>query len=398
VSLGVSPATVAAAYRLLRARGLVTGQGRQGTRVASRLATRVRSGAFTSSAGLRDLSSGNPDEAFLPSMRAALESVHPESRMYGPSPDHAGLLAFAIGEFEADGIPAGALAVLSGGLDAIERILREHLRPGDRVAVEDPGYPGLFDLISASGYTATPFALDDEGPLPDALDAALRRGCQAAIVTPRAHNPTGAAVTPLRAEQLRDVLRRFPHVALVENDHAGPCAGVPYHTVAGASEHWAVVRSLSKFLGPDLRVAVAAGDDVTIARVRGRQSLGARWVSHVLQQLAVTLWADAATGRRAARAGDTYGYRRLAALAAFSANGIAIHGRSGFNLWVPVANESVVVRSLAERGWAVAAGERFRIRSRRGIRITTATLLPEEAPRLAADLADALSPSSTGFA
>jgi DNA-binding transcriptional MocR family regulator len=319
--------------------------------------------------------------------------------MYGVGSDAAGLVAFASAEFEADGISAKAVAVLSGGMDAIERILREHLRTGDRVAIEDPSFPGLLDLVSVSGYTVVPFALDDEGPVPESVEAALKRGCGAIIVTPRAQNPTGAALTPSRAEQLRHVLRRFPHVVLVENDHAGPVAAAPLYTLRDAShERWATVRSLSKFLGPDLRVAVVAGDEVTIARVRGRQALGARWVSHILQHLALALWSDPANGRRIARAGETYAQRRFAALAALGANGIVAHGRSGFNLWVPVRSEGTAVRALGERGWAVAAGERFRIQSRRGIRITVSTLVPEDAARFAADLAASLGPSSPGFA
>lgn len=398
-TLGVSPTTVAAAYKLLRARGLVTGQGRQGTRTAPRQAAPSSVAALAVPAGARDLATGNPDEALLPPLEPALRSIQTEPGRYGIGPDRADLVAFASSEFEADGIPAGAAAVLSGGLDAIERVLREHLRAGDRVAVEDPSFPGIVDLVNVSGYEPVPFALDDEGPVPGAVHAALSRRCQAIVVTPRAQNPTGAALSRARAEELREVLRRFPQVVLVENDYAGPVAGAPLHTLCDPSrEYWIAVRSLSKFLGPDVRVAVLAGDDVTIARVRGRQALGARGVSPILQQLALALWADPANGRRIAKAGEVYTKRRTTALAALGEHGIAAHGRSGFNVWVPVRDETSVVRGLVERGWAVAAGERFRIRAGPGIRITISTLSIEDAERLAGDLARLRGSVSGGLA
>ena len=36
-------------------------------------------------------------------------------------------------------------------------------------------------------------AMDDEGMLPRALEAALEKGARAVLITPRAHNPTDAA-------------------------------------------------------------------------------------------------------------------------------------------------------------------------------------------------------------
>lgn len=388
--LGVSPATVAAAYKLLRFRGLASGKGRQGTRAVVRHGAPARVVPLAPP-GTRDLSTGGPDLALLPSLESALLAVRPRSGGYHVGPDSPDLIAHASAELEADGIPAHAVAVLSGGLDAIERVLREHLQAGDGVALEDPSLPGIVDLVSHAGYAAVPFAVDDEGPVPTSVEAALNRGCQAIIVTPRAQDPTGAAIGSQRAEKLRLVLDRFPRLVLIENDHAGPVAGSAVHTLGrGSRAHWAVVRSLSKFLGADLRVALLAGDEVTVARVRGRHMLGARWVSHVLQALAVTLWVNPTSGRQIARAGEIYAQRRLAAVAALEAHGISASGRSGLNVWVPVRHEGRVARALAERGWAVAPGASFRIQSGPGIRITTSTLVPEDAERFAADLAASL--------
>lgn len=226
-TLGVSPATVAAAYKLLRARGLVAGRGRRGTRVEPGLVTPASAASPAVPAGTVDLATGNPDPALLAPLDPAIRCIESGPRLYGGEPDHPGLVAFASTEFEADAVSARSVAVLSGGVDAIERILREHLRAGDRVAVEDPSFPGIIDLVAASGYTAVPFALDEDGPLADAVAAALGRGCSAIIVTPRAQNPTGAAIGAERAVALRRVLRGFPDAVLIENDYAGPVAGVP---------------------------------------------------------------------------------------------------------------------------------------------------------------------------
>jgi DNA-binding transcriptional MocR family regulator len=174
---------------------------------------------------------------------------------------------------------------------------------------------------------------------------------------------------------------------LIEIDDSAPVSGVPLVTLTDAREQWAVVRSTSKWLGPDLRVAVMTGDAITISRVQRRQAVNVRWVSHLLQNLALALWSDPSGGRLFARAAEVYAERRLALIRALAAHDIRAHGRAGFNVWIPVREETATVQALAERGWAVAAGERFRIQSPPAIRVTTSALLPAEAERFAADLA-----------
>jgi DNA-binding transcriptional MocR family regulator len=174
----------------------------------------------------------------------------------------------------------------------MERLFREHLRPGDRVGVEDPSVPALLDLIGGSGFHPVPLQTDGDGPRPNSVSEAIARGVRSVVITPRAQNPTGAAVSKQRAAELARVLKGHRDVLVIENDPGGPVAGAAYETVSHTARRWAVVRSVSKFLGPDLRVAVVAGDATTIARVERRQALGVRWVSHLLQRLTLTLWSD----------------------------------------------------------------------------------------------------------
>ncbi len=299
------------------------------------------------------------------------------------------LAALARAAFVADGVAAERIVVVNGALDGIERVLAAQLSPGDLVAVEDPGWPGVLDLVRALGLRIAAVAVDDHGMRPEALAAALREGARAAILTPRGHNPCGAAFDAARAAELGELLR---DAFVVEDDHLGPVAGVPYHSAAGASGRWAVVRSVSKWLGPDLRCAVVSGDELTLARVEGRLSLGPGWISGILQRLTAQLWADEQVQALVDQAADVYTARRTALVDALAAHGLAAHGRSGLNVWVPVPDEDAAVRALLTHGVSVAAGAPFRLEAGPAIRITTATLALEDAPPLAAALAAAVDP------
>jgi len=348
-------------------------------------------------AGVRDLAAGNPDPTLLPALRPVLRRLDAPPASYGTTlMDVEALRTMAAAQLQADGIAADHIVVVSGALDGVERVLQAHLRPGDRVAIEDPGFPRVVDLVAALGLVAVPVAVDDHGPRPDALADALERGLQGLVITPRAQNPTGAALDERRVRQLRDVLRPHPDVLLVEDDHAGPIAGAPARTLTTrTSERWAVVRSVAKSLGPDLRVAVVAGDRTTLDRVEGRLRIGPGWVSHLLQQTVAELWSDPRTAAVLAKAEAAYAERRTALLDALAGHGIAATGRSGLNVWVPVAAEAPVVAGMLARGWGIAAGERFRLRSGPAVRITVASCPPTELARVADDLAAVLRPAAT---
>jgi len=390
--LRVSPTTVAAAYRNLRLRGLVVAAGRRGSAISHHPPIGAHP-AQVVPANARDLASGNPDPKLLPAIGPSLRAIDTAHVFYGDGLCEPELMRGARKAFAADGIPAESLTVVSGALDGIERVLTAWLRPGDRVAVEDPGFPAVFHLLSALGMTAVPVGVDDAGPLPGELEKALARGVHGLVLTTRAQNPFGSALDERRARELRALLRVHPGVLLIEDDHGGAVAGAPACTVAGATERWAVARSVSKALGPDLRLALVAGDAATVARVEGRQSLGIRWVSHILQRTAAGLLASRAVAKQLRAAERTYTERRRALIGELERRGIPAFGRSGMNVWVPVSDEDAVAAALAAAGWAVSTGARFRIKSPPALRITTSTLDSAEAAEVAEALARALRPA-----
>ena len=383
--LDVSPTTVAAAMADLRRRGLVISRPRSGARVADRPPlTALRSADVVVPEGVRDLANGSPDPAFLPDVHAALARLSGPPRLYGAEA--------VVPELRAVAGP-GPLCAVNGALDGVERVLSAHLVAGDAVAVEDPGFSGVIDLVRALGLVALPVAIDGNGMLPRPLEAALRAGARAVILTPRGQNPTGAALVPRRVTELRKVLARFPDALLIEDDHLGPVAGVPALTLAEGRSAWAAVSSVSKWMGPDLRLAVVRGDERTVARVQGRQAVGPGWVSGLIQRAVASLWADPEVEALADQAATVYAGRRRALAAALAEHGIRTETPSGLNVWVPVAAEEPVVAGLLAAGWAVTSGSRFRLRSAPAVRITIATLAPAEAAPLADALAALLRPA-----
>lgn len=392
--LDLAPNTVASAYRLLGDRGVVVGRGRRGTFVVDRpplvLADRP---TVAVPSGMVDLSSGNPDPAFLPPLGDALAAAAagPGAR-YGDDPVEPRLAAIARDGLRADGIAAERIAIVGGALDGIERVLVARLRPGDAVLVEDPGYSAVVDLVGALGLRPVALRVDDDGVDPDRLQA-LAPSAAALVHTPRGQNPTGASLGEERGHVLRAVLERHPDLLVVEDDHASWVAGTPFVSLVGPERRsWAVVRSVAKALGPDLRLAFLAGDRTTVDRVEGRQRVGTGWVPHILQRAVAGLLDDPDVAALLARASVTYAARRAAVTGALAGRGIEAHGRSGFNVWLPVRAEQPVVAAMAERGWAISAGERYRMTAPPAVRVCVAALDLADGSRVAAHLVELLTP------
>lgn len=391
--LQVNRNTVAAAYQRLTRVGILVSQGRHGTAVAAPAEAGAQEGGQAGSP-LVDLASGNPNPDWLADPVALLGAVERRPRLYGAEVVNPGLAALARAWLDPDCPPGYELTLSHGAVDAIERLAAAHLVPGDKVAVEDPCYMGCINALRLAGMQAQGVAIDEAGMRPEALAQRLAEGARAVVVTPRAHNPTGCSLTAARARALARLLARHPGVLVIVDDHFGLVARSPFHTpIPTAATRWALVRSVSKALGPDLRLAFVASDAGTAQRLRARLAPGMTWVSHLLQDLVQAgLGSEAVRGRiEAARSG--YVRRGAELVAALAARDIAaLPPADGVNVWVPVAGSArEVAHAMARRGWLVRSGDAFAVeQAQQAVRITVATLADGQAARVAADLADCL--------
>ena len=143
----------------------------------------------------------------------------------------------------------------AGGQHAMFCVIGALTRPGDTLAVEALTYPGLRALASLLHLRLTPIALDEEGLIPEALEAACRAAPVRALYTmPTLHNPTTATMPVARREALAEVARRHD-LALLEDDVYGFLLDAPLPPLAHfAPERAFYITSASKSLMPALRV------------------------------------------------------------------------------------------------------------------------------------------------
>jgi len=393
--LGVNRNTVVAAYRQLTQAGLVVTRGRGGTLVAGRAP--VAQEGFAADSVLRDIGTGNPDPSLIPDLSPALAAIAGRPVLYGEPVIDPDLERWAWEWMRGAIDPALdlRLTVTSGASDAIERLLAQALTRDDAVALEDPCFLSSMNTVRLAGYRPVAVPVDEEGMTVAGLRAALDAGARAVVCTPRAQNPTGASLSAGRAAALREVLADHPYVLIIEDDHFSLLSRSPYHSLIGPGHRrWALVRSVSKFLGPDMCLAVTASDPETADRLAMRLSPGTTWVSHLLQRLVTALLTDSAVVARIEAASTHYAARNAAFAERLVAHGISAAAGDGLNLWVslPVPARPVC-EQLMRRGWLARPGDEFVLAeaaAEEHVRLTVHDLADADAERLASDLAAAI--------
>jgi GntR family transcriptional regulator / MocR family aminotransferase len=359
--------------------------------------------------GIADCSTGRPDPGLLPLSllqrvwREVIDSTsHADLQYAGPEPVES-LVKELLPRLASDNVPAQPADIVVGSsaqqlmVLTLQVLAAASAHSEMTVVVENPGYPTIFDTYERAGHRLVGIEVDAFGAVPASLDAALRNeangangangahgaygahgangahGAMAVLLTPRAHNPTGASWSVERAAALADVIAGHPGVLVIEDDHfAGITTARPGSLLADRriEDRVVYIRSFSKSIAPDLRIAVAVARPRLRTLLAEAKSFADGWTSRLAQRTLARILADEELDVLLEATAAAYAQRRIAAAnevhAAFAPlGGGAWSGADGVNIWVhlPTGSESVqVIEQAASLGVLVAPGEPFFIR------------------------------------
>ena len=287
--------------------------------------------------------------------------------------------------------PGDDLMITSGCQQALDLVARTLLRPGDKVALEDPVYPGLKNLLVQAGAQLIGVPVGADGMESGGLERALRlERPKLLIVTSDFQNPTGATL-PLEARRHILRLAREYSTVVVENDLYGGLryAGEPVAPLKQLDEagHTILIRSFSKIAFPGLRVGWVIGPRLPVSRMVQAKQLCDLHTDQFSQALLARF---AESGRLAAHRArmQAAGAERLRA--ALSACGRHLppgtrytRPQGGMNLWVrlpePLDAGELLGRALRENV-AYLPGRYFAITNFEpgALRLSFAGLAPED--------------------
>jgi 2-aminoadipate transaminase len=201
-----------------------------------------------------------PVEALRAAFDAELrdETTARQALQYSTTEGHLPLREWIAAQETARGVPTTAdeVLVVAGSQQALDLIGKAFAEPGAPLLVESPTYLGAlqaFNLFEPA-YRALP--TDDDGLVPEAIDAALARDARLVYVMPNFQNPTGRSLSAARRATLAQAAREHG-LWLVEDDPYGELwyrQAPPPSLRAYAPERTIRVCSFSKVLAPGLRL------------------------------------------------------------------------------------------------------------------------------------------------
>lgn len=183
------------------------------------------------------------------------------------------------------------IQITSGSQEGIYLAAQAMLSPGDVVLVEEPTYLAAVQAFMLNGARMVGVPSDDEGILPEALEAAVEQYAPRFLyLIPTFANPSGKAMPLTRRQEVADVLLRTglvlveddPYSALrFEGEAAPPIAALP-----GLAPQTVLLNSMSKVMAPGLRIGWMRAEG-PVLQVLGIAKSAVTLQSPALNQLAV---------------------------------------------------------------------------------------------------------------
>ncbi|MDQ0395472.1 aminotransferase-like domain-containing protein [Labrys monachus] len=339
--LGIDFTTVSRAYAEARRRGLVDAFVGQGTFVRRRPAP----AAATLAAGLVDMGMNLPprfeDAALVRRMWSDMAGLEASGGLdlLLRYQDVGGTAADRMAgvHWLADRIPsvgAERLLVCPGAQGALLAVAGLLAGAGGSICAEALTYAGFRSLAAHLRIPLVEVAMDEEGLLPEAFDAACHRHRPKALYcTPTLHNPTTATM-PLARRRAIVAIAREHGLFIIEDDAYGPLAPQAQPLAALAPDIVFHVAGLAKSVSPALRIAYLVVPDARMAaRVAGAVRATTAMASPLTAAIA-TRWIEDGTAQavRDAIRGEASSRRAIAA-AALPPEQARIPGE-GFHAWL----------------------------------------------------------------
>lgn len=201
------------------------------------------------------------------------------------------------------------VVVVAGVQEAIDLVARLWLGPGDRVGMENPGYPGAVRVFRALGAEISWLSVDSEGAVPDARRLS---GARMVYVTPSHQFPLGVNMSLGRRLQIIAWARK-ENAIIFEDDYDSEFryAARPIPALQGLDDNGVVVfaGSFSKVLFPALRLGYVVVPEDLVGRFEAAKSITTRHAQLLDQAVLTDFIAEGHFARHLRRMRQVYAER-----------------------------------------------------------------------------------------
>ena len=229
-------------------------------------------------------------------------------------------VALYLGRTRAMRVDPAQVMITAGAGQAIERLAEVILRPKDRAAVEEPGYPRAVRALRRFGASLMAVPVDADG-IDTSVLFAQKKTPKVIHLTPSHQYPTGARLSPARRHALIQWAANHD-VVIIENDYDGEfrygTAPLPALGALAGFDHIAYVGTFSKVLSPAIRLGFVVARPNLIGAMSAVVAQTRDAVSVVTQRIVTWLIRSGELERHIRRTRRSYASRRSTMLEALA--------------------------------------------------------------------------------